>query len=107
KRYGVSDPRTLLDPNVNKAVGSRILTDLLKRYNGNVGLALAAYNAGPGAVDKGSVPTSTSDYVRKVMSKLGDVLGPASASAAEFAPVKDPAQAKRMAAMGGVGLVPI
>ncbi len=67
-RYGINDPRMLLDPNTNKAVGSRILTDLLKKYKGNVGLALSAYNAGPGAVDKGKVPESTSQYIDKVMS---------------------------------------
>jgi hypothetical protein len=80
--YGVRDPKQLLNPQINRTVAKQYLGDLLKHYNGNMQLALAAYNAGPGRVDKGMVPTSTHGYVQRIMSALG----PASAEAAEPPP---------------------
>ncbi|MCL6481633.1 MAG: lytic transglycosylase domain-containing protein [Firmicutes bacterium] len=65
-RLGVSDP---FDPEQNLDAGVRHLRELLERYDGNLELALAAYNAGPGAVDRnGRVPNipETQDYVRKI-----------------------------------------
>lgn len=65
------------DPEQNANAGARYLRDLLLKYNGNVALALAAYNAGPGAVDRyGDVPPyrETRSYVNRVISnykKLG------------------------------------
>jgi hypothetical protein len=43
--------KDLYDPNKNLEVGTKFLARLLKKYDGNVILALAAYNAGPKAVD--------------------------------------------------------
>ncbi len=71
KDYGITDPRMLLDPKINKAVGSRILIDLLKKYRGDVHKALEAYNAGRGRVDKGRVPASSIAYADKVIGRAG------------------------------------
>lgn len=62
--------RNLSDPRVNLDVGSRYLRQLLKDYKGDLELALAAYNAGPAAVERyGGVPPfrETRDYVKKVL----------------------------------------
>lgn len=69
KRYGVSDP---LKPASNLEVGTRYLHSLLERYNGDLALALAAYNAGPAAVRRyGGVPPyrETRRYVQRVLDR--------------------------------------
>ena len=53
--------------------GGRLLRELLERYHGNLGRALAAYNAGPRRVDReGSIPVipETQEYVRDILSRL-------------------------------------
>lgn len=58
------------NPGANAQGGAKYLRDLLLKYNGNSALALAAYNAGPGAVAKfGGVPpySETRQYVLKVI----------------------------------------
>lgn len=68
KRYGVSNRK---NPKENIFGGSRYLRDLLRLFNNDMELALAAYNAGEGAVKKygNKVPPykETQNYVRKVI----------------------------------------
>ncbi len=64
---GVSDP---LNPAQNIEGGVKFLSQLLSHYNGNTRLAVAAYNAGPGAVDKyNGIPPyqETQTYVTRVL----------------------------------------
>ncbi|MDD2926450.1 MAG: lytic transglycosylase domain-containing protein [Rhodoferax sp.] len=78
QRYGVQSDRgatvsaKLADPDLNIQTGTRYLADLLKLFGGQTELALAAYNAGEGAVARAGnrIPNykETQSYVRKVMS---------------------------------------
>jgi soluble lytic murein transglycosylase-like protein len=66
QHFGVYNP---FDPAQNVDAGVRYLSMLLERYSGDLPKALAAYNAGPGIVDRwGGVPQfrETREYVRKV-----------------------------------------
>jgi hypothetical protein len=68
RQLGVADP---MDPEQNVDGGARLLRSLLDRFGGRLDLALAAYNAGPSAVDRyGGVPPypETQAYVRDIMS---------------------------------------
>lgn len=66
--FGVLDP---FDPRDNIMGGTWYLKQLLEKYNRNLALTLAAYNAGPGAVDKyKDIPPypETENYVKRVLS---------------------------------------
>jgi soluble lytic murein transglycosylase-like protein len=69
RELGVKDA---FDPEQNLDGGARYLRQLLTRYGGDLKRALAAYNAGPGAVDRHQgVPPyrETRQYVRRVLEK--------------------------------------
>ncbi|HEX8772600.1 MAG TPA: transglycosylase SLT domain-containing protein [Pyrinomonadaceae bacterium] len=70
RRYSVNDP---FDPAQNIEGGTRYLADLLDKFAGDVRLALAAYNAGEGAVEKyhGIPPyKETQKYIQSIMASL-------------------------------------
>jgi hypothetical protein len=70
-RFGVTK---IFDPQQNIEAGTRYLKELLLRYNGDLSLTLAAYNAGPDRVEqyRHAVPPyrETRDYVRRVTEKF-------------------------------------
>ena len=69
--YGLADP---YDPVAAIDAQAHLMSDLLKRFGGKVALALAAYNAGAGAVERyGGVPpyAETRAYVARILGLLG------------------------------------
>ena len=76
KRFGCSDPN---NPAENIEAGTKYLGWLLKRFSGNVQLALAGYNAGEGSVAKfNGVPpyNETQNYVRIISQRYGKSFHP-------------------------------
>jgi soluble lytic murein transglycosylase-like protein len=76
KRFGLKDP---FDAAANVEAGTKYLKFLLKRFNGDVSLALAGYNAGEGSVDKykGMPPyDETQNYVKKIVGTYGKTFHP-------------------------------
>jgi soluble lytic murein transglycosylase-like protein len=76
KRFGCEHPD---DPEENITAGTKYLSWLLKRFSGNVELALAGYNAGEGSVDKydGIPPYSeTQNYVKIITGRYGKTYHP-------------------------------
>src|SRR6187455_910090 len=84
ERYGVkgdakrSVADKLKEPSINVRVGTRYLKDLMERFDEDLKLVLAAYNAGEGVVDRyNGIPpyAETRDYV-KLVSQLHEALKP-------------------------------
>ncbi|WP_041971065.1 lytic transglycosylase domain-containing protein [Geobacter sp. OR-1] len=75
KGLGVSDS---FNPEQNIMAGTRFLKDMINRYHGNLDSALAAYNWGPGNVDKKgtvSLPQETRAYLAKVKTYYNQYIG--------------------------------
>lgn len=70
-QFQVIDP---FNPVASLDAGAKLLKQLLDRYHGDLSLALSAYNAGPGMVDKtGRIPQipETQNYVTNILGRLG------------------------------------
>jgi hypothetical protein len=97
QRYGVhgdkrvTQQQKLFDPQTNIHAGSRYLRDLLNMFHGKLDLALAAYNAGEGAVQKAGnkIPNypETQNYVRTV-TQIYSALKPPPPPPPQASPVK-------------------
>jgi hypothetical protein len=72
-QYGVT-PDQLLNPEVNRQVGTRYFSDLLKQYKGNEWLALVAYNEGPTNLSKGRFFPESVKYATSVLDRAGSRL---------------------------------
>jgi soluble lytic murein transglycosylase-like protein len=102
ERYGVKADRTggiekkLTDPQTNLRAGSRYLRDLLAMFPGRLDLAVAAYNAGEGAVQRAGnkIPNypETQNYVKTVLQLYAHLKPPAPKEAPEL-PAAIPAPA--------------
>ncbi len=83
KRFGCTD---CFDPNENVDAGTRYLRWLLERFEGNLTMVLAGYNAGEGSVDKfDGIPPfgETKSYIKSIEEHYGK----------SFHPVLEPAEA--------------
>ena len=106
ERYGVkADKQTpiekkLTDPQTNIKAGARYLRDLIKLFPGQLELAVAAYNAGEGAVQRAGnkIPNypETKNYVKNVMQLYGHLKPPAVLLETRKSPIR-----VRMEMMGG------
>ena len=100
RRFGCTDPH---DMAANVEAGTKYLSWLLKRFGGDVKLALAGYNAGEGAVDKyNGVPPydETQNYVRKIVANYGKTIHPVMPTEVTKLAVEPPAKESRVILIG-------
>jgi soluble lytic murein transglycosylase-like protein len=99
KRNEAEAKRLLADPAVGAGYGQQYMNAMLRQYNGNLEYALAAYNAGPGAVNKwlaagadpSKLPKETREYIPKVLAALNSQAPTAAAPGAAPAAPAGPA----------------
>lgn len=93
-RFGVTN---IFDPKQNIDAGARYMRWLLNRFDGNLSLALAGYNAGEGAVDKYGwrIPpyAETQEYVRRISRRYNILRDP---NAAIYSPTVSRSQLARL-----------
>ncbi len=92
QQFHVADP---FDPEQNAEAGAAFLKQLLSKYNGDLRLALIAYNAGAARADQGapqSIPEETQNYLAHIFGDLGiqRVETSAAQQAAPITPPQDP-----------------
>jgi soluble lytic murein transglycosylase-like protein len=81
KELGVSNS---FDANQNIRGGTKYFSEMLERFNNSIELALAAYNAGPNAVEKyGGIPpyAETKGYVKKVLKRYANYIAKSNTAA--------------------------
>ena len=98
---GVTD-RTNLSQNIYGGIA--YFKQMLNQFGGNVAQALAAYNAGPGAVTSGRIPSSTQSYVSKILGVLGIGSSAPPASSQAGALIPSPIEPSGSIVPGGVEL---
>jgi len=85
-QFSVTNP---FDPQQSLEAGSKLLKQLLERYHGDLMLALSAYNAGAGCVDRsGGVPDiqETKNYVLSILSRAASFDNPGLSDLGGFVP---------------------
>jgi len=95
--YGVRPASDLLDPVDNLRFSADYLAAMLKEFDGDITKAVAAYNTGPGNVEKGVIPKSTQQYISKILgadvpSSSKDSAIPASKTSDSVPSTSDPSQ---------------
>jgi hypothetical protein len=85
----------LFSPDVQRYIYNRQMSHLLSKFGGDPNLALAAWNAGEGNLERGKVPAETRSYVPKVLSRLGGTISGALGEGTAYAE-EPPTTGKRM-----------